>query len=340
MIPFYDLNSIHKKYRKELDIAISKTIDRNNFISASHDFEGDFASYTGANFCVGTSSGTASIHLALLVIGIRAGDEVITVSHTFRGTVAPIYYCGATPIYVDIDPNTYVMDWKKIEEKITPKTKAIIPVHLYGNVAPMTQIMKIARKHNLKVIEDCSQAHGSKLNGIHVGNFGDIGTFSFHPSKGIGAIGDAGCVITNDKNLEKRLRDIHSWGELDIGHNYRLSVLQAEVLKIKLKYFDEVLEEKKSIANYYNMYFGDIHLDPGVEHSYHIYPILRDNRELLINTLKNSIELRVHYHIPVHKLNAYKTNVHLPVTDRISSTQISLPIYPSINYKKVKDLLH
>jgi dTDP-4-amino-4,6-dideoxygalactose transaminase len=339
MIPFYDLNSIHFKYRKEIDLVISKTIDQNKFISTSHDFEDDFASYTGSKFCVGTSSGTASIHLALLALGIKPGDEVITVSHTFRGTVAPIYYCGATPIYVDIDPKTYVMDWSQIEEKITPRTKAIIPVHLYGNVAPMKEIMEIAKKYNLKVIEDCSQAHGSKLNGIHVGNFGDIGTFSFYPGKGLGALGDAGCVITNNKNLEKRLRDLHSWGESDIGYNYRLSVLQAEVLKVKLKYFDEILEQKKLVAKYYNTYFNDVHIEPGVEHSYHIYPILRNNRESLINNLKNSVELRVHYSNPVHRLDAYKSDVDLPVTDSISSTQISLPIYPGVNYKGILNIL-
>jgi dTDP-4-amino-4,6-dideoxygalactose transaminase len=339
MIPFYDLKSMHSKYRKELDLAISKTIDRSNFISSSHDFEGDFASYTGADFCVGTNSGTSAIHLALLTLGLKSGDEVITVSHTYRGTVAPILYCGAIPVYVDIDPKTFVMDWTKIEEKINSKTKVIMPVHLYGNVAPMKEIIKIAKKHNLKVVEDCSQAHGSRLNGIHVGNFGDIGTFSFYPSKGLGAFGDAGCIITNNKKIEKKLRSLSSWGDYEIGYNYRLSVLQAEVLKIKLKYFDEVLHQKRTIANYYNMYFDNVSTASGVEHSYHIYPILRNNRKKLINNLRNIIELRTHYDTPVHKLNAYKTDDHLPVTEKISSTEVSIPLYSSVDFKKVKDIL-
>jgi dTDP-4-amino-4,6-dideoxygalactose transaminase len=339
MITFYNLNEIHGACRKEIDSVITKTIDNNAFISTSHEFENDFATYTNSQHCIGTSSGTSAIHLSLLALGVGADDEVITVSHTYRATVAPIYYCGATPVYVDIDEKTFVMDWKQIETKITPKTKVIIPVHLYGNVAPMKEIMEIANRHNLYVIEDCSQAHGSTLNGIHVGNFGHIGTFSFYPGKGLGAFGDAGCVVTNDQSIANKIRQLHSWGENEIGYNYRLSTLQAEILRVKLKYFDTILYAKRQIANKYNQHFDNVLIENGVDHSYHIYPILRDNRNELINRLKNDVELRIHYPLPVHKLNAYTTDDYLPVTDKISSTQISLPIYPNVNYKRIMSLL-
>lgn len=339
MIPFYDLNKIHGLYRKEIDLVISRTIDNNSFISMSHEFENDFSKYTNSRYCVGTNSGTSAIHLALLSLGISTGDEIITVSHTYRATISPIYYCGATPVYVDIDPRTFLIDWTQIESKITSKTKAIIPVHLYGNVAPMLEIMSIARKHNLYVIEDCSQAHGSKLNGIHVGNFGDIGTFSFYPGKGLGAFGDAGCIVTNNKSLCENIRELHSWGENVVGYNYRLSTLQGEILRIKLKHFDEVLYLKRKIADQYNQYFDHVHIEDGIEHSYHIYPILKNNRESLISSLKNDVELRIHYPLPVHKLPAYKTNDYLPVTESVSATQISLPIYPGLNCNKVIDII-
>lgn len=339
MIPFCDLNSVNASCRKDIDQAISQTIDSNCFVSTTHKFQDHFALYTGAEFCVGTSSGTAAIHLALLALGVGPGDEVITVSHTFRGTVAPIYYCGATPVYVDIDADTFVMDWTQIESKITANTKAIIPVHLYGNVAPMKEIMKIARRHDLYVIEDCSQAHGSTLDGIHVGNFGDIGTFSFYPSKGLGAFGDAGCVITNNKSLSQEICALSSWHPEKTGYNHRLSVIQAAVLSVKLRYFDEVLWSKRQIANKYNTQFGDVCTQQGVEHSYHIYPILRENRNDLIDKLKNHVELRVHYSTPVHRLQAYRTGDCLPVTDSIAAKQISVPIYPGVDYRRVMNLL-
>lgn len=340
MIPFYSFKEIHQPIEKELIEKSSEIISSGNYVFGTSKFEEEFAEYAGSKYCLGVSSGTSALHLALESLGISKEDEVITVSHTFRATVAAIHYCGATPVYVDIDPKTFTMDVSQIESKITEKTKCIVPVHLYGNAAPIKEIVDLAKKHNLYVVEDCSQAHGTTVNGQHVGTFGDVGTFSFYPGKGLGALGDAGCIISNNESLIKYMSGARQWSDDTIGYNYRMSNLQAEFLRIKLKTFDDVLEEKRNIANEYNKHFKNVNTLEGVDHSYHIYPILSNDRSTLMSSVKPDLDLKCHYPLPVHKLTAYKTDINLPITENISSTQVSLPIYPGVDYKKVIEILN
>lgn len=338
-IPYYNLSSINKRCKTEVIKGFKKNIKTSNFISTSNLFEKEFADYVGANFCCGTSSGTSALHLSLIALGIKSGDEVITVSHTYRSTVAAIHYVQAKPVFVDINSKTFLIDPSLIEEKITCKTKAIIIVHMYGNVAELDKIVSISKKHHLFLIEDCAQAHGSTYKNQHVGTFGDIGTFSFYPSKTLGAFADAGCIVTNNKDIEKNIRKLHSWGEEVIGFNYRMSSIQSDILSVKLKYLNDVVNEKRLVAEYYDKIFGSVFVDPLVQHSYHIYPILVDNREELMYNLKDKLELRCHYPIPVHKLPAYRQGAYLPNTDYVSSRQVSVPIYPGVNFKKVAKIL-
>ena len=340
MIKFYDMKSVNSNSLEELHQASKKIIESGNYVFGTDRFEEEFAEYNGSKYCIAVNSGTSALHLALLALGITAGDEVITVSHTFRATVSAIRYCGATPIFIDIDKDTFTMNPEQIESKITNRTKAILPVHIYGNMCDMDKIMQIANKHNIPVVEDCSQSHGSEYKKIKSGNFGVIGTFSFYPGKGLGALGDAGCLVTNDLEIANFAKKVRSWDEESIGYNFRMSNLQAEFLRIKLKYFNDILNEKIDIAKYYDQYFNFCKIKDNVKHSYHIYPILVNNREKFTEIIKKEIETKVHYPLPVHRFLAHKTGYYLPETDRISNTEVSLPIYPGLDYKKVASIIN
>jgi len=335
MIPFYSFKYIHDTIEDQLIESSIKTIKSGNYVFGTARFEEEFADYVGSKYCAAVANGTAAIHLSLLALGIQEGDEVITVSHTFRATVAAIKYCGAIPIYVDIRDDTFVIDHNSLESKITDKTKCIIPVHIYGNVAAMKEIKRIADKYNIPIVEDCSQAHGSKIHDQHVGTFGTLGTFSFYPGKGLGALGDAGCVVTNDENLYKFITKMRQWDDNAIGYNYRMSNIQAEFLRIKLKTFDTILFEKRQIADEYNKHFPYVKCDTGVFHSYHVYPILVSERDKFIEILKSQVEIKSHYNIPVHRLTCYRSSVSLPITEKISNHEVSLPIYPGVDSEKV-----
>lgn len=339
MIKFYDMEAINMDSIDALCKASDKIIRSGNYVFGTESFEEDFAEWNGNKNCIGVSSGTSALHMALMALGIGPGDEVITVSHTFRATVSAIRYCGATPVYVDVDPFTYCMDATQIELKITNKTKAILPVHIYGNVCDMIAIKEIADRHNIPIVEDCSQAHGSTLNGKKVGTFGKIGTFSFYPGKGLGALGDAGCIVTDDNDISEHLKELRSWDSTSLGYNYRLSNLQAEFLKIKLKNYSNILEEKYKIAEIYNNHFNNCYTKKGVNHSYHIYPILVEDRNNVRKETNDKVATGIHYPIPVHKFHSYKTGVHLPVTERIANTELSLPMYPGVDAIKVIDVL-
>jgi len=340
MIPFYSFKEIHQPILNELIGTSSHIIDSGNYVFGTEKFEEEFADYVGSKYCVAVSSGTSALHLAMLSLGLEEGDEVITVSHTFRATVAAIKYCGATPEYVDVDPETFTMDVSQLEKKINSKTKLIVPVHIYGNMADMEKIKQIADKHGIPVIEDCSQAHGTRLNGKHVGTFGTIGTFSFYPGKGLGALGDAGCIVTDDKHIADYIKKARQWDDTQVGFNYRMSNIQAEFLRVKLKNFDSVLEEKRKIANEYSKHFSYVKTRNGVEHSYHIYPILMKNRDEVITSVKHKVDLKVHYPIPVHRLPAYRKSCFLPISDMVSFNEISLPIYPGVNFEGVIEALN
>lgn len=341
LISFYKFTDIHHgDIQSQLESAALQVIRSGNYVMNTQSFEEEFADYVGSRYCVALSTGTAALHLAMLALGIRAGDEIITVAHTFRATAAAARYIGAHVRYIDIDPDTYVMDPRCLEAAINERTRAIVPVHIYGNAADMTEINTIAQRHNLAVIEDCSQAHGTRIGGQHVGTFGAIGTFSFYPGKSLGALGDAGCLITDDQALADEARYLRSWGDREIGYNYRLANMQAEFLRIKLRDFPRVLREKRNIAAQYDRFFGYAKTRPGVEHSYHVYPVLARDRADLIAQCRDRLELRCHYPVPVHRLPAYREAVDLPITEHVARHQVSLPMYPGVDAQQVIKVLN
>lgn len=340
MIPFYSFKEIHSPIEEELIKKSAEVIRSGNYVFGTEKFEEEFADYVGTKYCVAVSNGTSALHLALLSLGIGPGDEVITVSHTFRATVSAIKYCGATPVFVDVDQETFTLDASQLEQKITSKTKLIMPVHIYGNFADMPAILDVANRFKIPVVEDCSQAHGTRYLGQHVGSFGTIGTFSFYPGKGLGALGDSGCIITNDKEIANYIKKARSWDENDVGFNYRMSNIQSEFLRIKLRCFNDVLAQKREIAKKYSEHFKFINVKNHVEHSFHIYPVLFQNRDDVIKAVKDRVDLKVHYPLPVHRLPAYRNSYFLPETDRIAFHEVSLPIYPGVDYEGVIEAIN
>ena len=339
MIKYYDMSAITRKVRDAAKDSLDNIMNENNYIYDTKDFENRFKRFTGVKYCVGVSSGTAALHLALKAIGIEKDDLVATVSHTFRATAAAIKYINAKPVYVDIEPHSYCMDPLSLKKTLNdnPNIKAVIVVHLYGNSAEIKKIADICKSRKVKLIEDCSQAHGTLYQSRHVGTFGDIGTFSFFPGKGIGAFGDAGACVTNNVEYSNYIYKARSWKEDEIGYNYRMSTMNAKFLTHKINDFKKVLHEKREIAKKYDEHFKNTLVNSGVEHSYHIYSILHSHRDKLMTYCKeNGVELKCHYPLPVHKLSAYKTDKYsLPVTDIISQQQVSLPIYPGVDWKRV-----
>lgn len=340
LIPYYKFNEIHAEIADQLSAVAKQVIDSGNYVFGTQQFEEEFANWTGSRYCIAVSNGTSALHLALLALGVRPGDEVITVAHTFRATVAAIHYVGATPKFIDIDPETYCMDATQLEQAITSRTRAIIPVHIYGNAADMPVICNIAQRHGIPVVEDCSQAHGTRINSQHVGTFGQIGTFSFYPGKGLGALGDAGCVVTNDQGLADYIRQSRQWSDHEVGYNYRMSNIQAEFLRVKLKDFDRVLKIKQEIAGYYDQHFNYATHKSNVEHSYHVYPVLVKDRAQFQRQVGSAMEVKSHYPVPVHRLAYYRSSYDLPVTEHVSAHEVSLPIYPGVDYQQVIEILN
>lgn len=347
-VPFVDFGRIHQRMRADLDEAYSRVLASSRFIIADQTrcFESEFAAYIGAGYGVGVNSGTDALHLALRACDIRSGDEVITVSHTAVATVAAVEMSGATPVLVDIDPSTFTLDPARLAEAITPRTKAIIPVHLYGHPASLGPITSIARNHNLRVIEDCAQAHGALYEGRRVGSRGDLGCFSFYPTKNLGALGDGGIVVTNDPALAERLRLLreYGWKERHVsalpGVNTRLDELQAAFLRKKLPYLNADNEERRRLAAIYNEAL-DL---PGIsiprqqkctEHVYHLYVIRTSHRQPLLEYLKtHGIDTLIHYPLPVHMQPAYQHRLpgskRLAETERAAGEVLSLPLYPGL----------
>lgn len=350
MIPYYDMKEIHKPLKEEFMREVEELLHRGDFVFGTDKFEEDFAEFTGAKYCVGVNSGTSALILAQFACGVRPGNIVKTVSHTFTATVTSIKHLGATHEFVDIDEKTYCMNPDLLE--VDYNTKVILPVHMYGNACDMPSILN-KKSANTTVIEDCSQAHGTRINGQHVGTFGKAGTFSFYPGKGIGAFGDAGCIITDDEGLAKELKEQRSWKENDVGFNFRMANINAKFLSLKLRYYPEVLRDKREIAEYYDKHLDYCYVNPGVEHSYHIYPILHRDRNNLIRRCGDELQLKKHYDKPVHHNPAFHftsktctycsaeefTDFNLPITDQISNSQVSVPIYPGLNKEEVVDIL-
>jgi len=348
-IPLVDLKIQYEMIKEEVNEAIKRVLESTQFILGEEvaKFEEDFARFCGTKYCVGVNSGTDAIYLALRALNIGEGDEVITVSHTFIGTVEPIGMVGAKPVFVDIDPDTYIIDVQKIEKVITEKTKVIIPVHLYGQPADMQLIMEIAKKYNLKIVEDCAQAHGAEYGGKKVGTIGDIGCFSFFPGKNLGAYGDGGAVVTNNEEIFKKVKMLRNHGRLKKyehefeGVNSRLDNLQAAILRVKLKYLDKWTKRRIEKAKVYDELLKDTDkivipkILPGAKHVYHLYVIRIKERDKIQQKLKEKgIATGIHYPIPLHLQPAYK---HLgyktgdfPVTEKICKEILSLPIFPEL----------
>jgi dTDP-4-amino-4,6-dideoxygalactose transaminase len=356
-IPLIDLVRQYHSIKKEIDEAISKIMESGSFILGENvkAFEREFATYLNSKYAIGVGSGTDALHLALEAIGIAPRNEVITVSHTFTSTVFTIVQSGALPVLVDVDPVTYTIDPKLVERAITDRTKAIIPVHLYGQPADMDSIMEIANRHNLWVVEDAAQAHGAEyMGGKKVGSIGHAGCFSFYPSKNLGAYGDGGMIVTNDEEVAEKVSMLREYGQknkyhhLMLGYNSRLDEIQAAILRVKLKYLEIWNEKRRKNAKVYNDLLKDmsdlINLPvevKGRKHVYHLYVIRAKKREELREFLSvKGISSDIHYPIPVHKQPAYinltKANTKLPVTEQLSSEVLSLPMFPELKEEEIK----
>jgi dTDP-4-amino-4,6-dideoxygalactose transaminase len=353
-IPLVDLKAQYLTIKSEIDAALQDVINNTAFIlgKAVSNFESAFAKAHGVKHCVAVGSGTDALHAALWGAGIKSGDEVITVPFTFIATVEAISLMGAKPVFVDIDPKTYTMDPAKIERAITPKTKAILPVHLYGQAAAMDEISAIARKHNLVLIEDAAQAHLAKYRGKSVGQFGKATCFSFYPGKNLGAYGEAGGVITDDDNLALKLRQLRDHGQVEKynhafwGHNYRMDGFQGAVLGVKLKYLDKWTERRRQIAQSYRKQLegvGDLVMPyeaPNMYHVYHLFVLRTKKRVELMKFLsEKGISTGLHYPISLHMQPAYQ---HLgykkgdfPVSEQAADECISLPIFAELTNEQV-----
>jgi dTDP-4-amino-4,6-dideoxygalactose transaminase len=354
LIPQANPKASYIAHKEEISSAITRVMESGRYILGQEvaALEEEFAGYIGVRFGIGVSSGTDALHLALRACGIGEGDEVITVSHTAVATVVAIELCRAKPVLVDIDPSTFLIDPDQIERAITLRTKAIIPVHLYGHVADMKSILSIAHTRRLYVIEDCAQSHGATYAGRKSGAWGDIAAFSFYPTKNLGGFGDAGMVVTNDGGLAERVRLLREYGwrqryasEIS-GLNSRLDELQAAVLRVKLKYLDQWNgERRKKAAIYTKLLAGTEIVCPTekepVRHVYHLYVIRTERRDSLQAFLKEQgIGTLIHYPTPIHLQNAYKNLGYLrgdlPLTEQCSQEILSLPLFPELTESEIE----
>ena len=356
-VPFLDLKAQYAGIKSEIDTAIAGIVESCQFVggSAVKEFESNFASYVGARHGVGASSGTSAIHLALVGLGIGPGDEVITACNTFIATTEAITHSGATPVLVDIDPATHLIDTTRIEAAITPKTTAIMPVHLYGQPVDMSEIRAIAEKHSLIVIADACQAHGAMINGDRGAILGDATCYSFYPGKNLGAYGDAGAVVTDNEDLANLMRSLADHGSKKKYHhfaegwNYRLDGIQAAVLDVKLKYIEQWTEMRRTRAALYDAAFADSDVTPvasasGRHHVYHLYVVRVNDRDAMGPALwDRGIGSGIHYPMPLHQQEAYK---HLelgegsfPVAEAEIPKIISLPIFPEMTDEMVAEVV-
>src|SRR5712691_12309322 len=356
-VPYFDLQTQYDALRSEVLTALEEICKSSRFAQgpATADFEARFAAYCGVNHCVSLNSGTSALHLALRCLDIAPGDEVITVSMTFIATAWAISYVGATPVFVDIDPVRRTLNVDNLEAAITSRTKAIIPVHLYGMPAEMDRIMAIAEQHGVPVIEDAAQAHGARYQGRRVGQFGQIACFSFYPSKNLGAYGEGGALITNDASIAHRacsLRD-HAQSQKyihdEIGYNYRMDSFQAAVLSIKLKHLDAWNAARVERArSYTKLLEGSSYKMPAnvsdSECVWHCYVIETQQRDRVHSALQEAgIQTAVHYPLPIHRQKAYAhleyKSGDLPVTEALCEQCLSLPIYPELSKEKISHVV-
>ena len=359
MIPFVDLKAQYDSIKDEIDEAIQKVLNNTSFIMGEElkKFEEEFASFCNTKFAIGVANGSDALILALKACGISKGDEVITVPHTFIATTEAITHVGGKIIFVDINPKTYTIDVSKIEEKISNKTRAIIPVHLYGQPADMDPIMELAKKYNLKIIEDAAQAHGAEYKGEKVGSIGDAGCFSFYPAKNLGAYGDAGMVVTNNEGIAEGIKLLRNHGRItkkyehDIeGYSSRLDNLQAAILRVKLSHLNKWNESRRKNAQKYNELLNDIdgiftpYEADYAKHVYHLYVIRTENRDKLREELRSKdIATGIHYPIPLHLQAAYKYLGYeygdFPVTEECSQEILSLPMFTELSEDQIEEIV-
>ena len=354
-IPLIDLTAQHRQLRNEINAAIQGILDRADFILGQdvHQFEEEFADYCGAKYAVGVDSGLSALKLSLRAFGIGPGHEVIVPAHTFTATAAAVTLAGATPVFVDVDPVTLTIDPAKIEDAITPHTKAIIPVHLYGLPADMNMIMGIAEKHNLVVVEDACQGHGARYRGRRTGSLGHAAGFSFYPTKNLGACGDAGIVTTNDAKVAETVCALRNCGQMAKNvhsltpFNHRLDSIQAAILRVKLPYLDRWIETRNKLADLYTRLLPDTVIKPveppGYYHVYHLYVIQSQLREALQAYLKeHGIGTAIHYPKPVHLqpfyANGSDRHGQFPVAERVCNEILSLPMYPEMTEEQVREV--
>ena len=356
MIPQANPHAQYASHRAEIDQAIARVLDTGRYILGEQAaaFEREFAAYIGVQAGCGVGSGTEALHLALRACGVGPGDEVITVSHTAVATVSAIELCGARPVLVDIDPRSFTLDPRQLETAITPATRAIIPVHLYGQSADLEPILSIARQHNVRVIEDCAQAHGAMYRGRRTGAWGDMACFSFYPTKNLGAIGDGGFVATEDAQLAENARLLREYGWREryvsdmAGWNTRLDELQAAILRVKLRTLDADNARRRHLAGLYDelLTTSSVILPPAMsygEHVYHLYVVRSARRDELQAFLKErGIGTLVHYPMPVHLQPAYRGRLgdagSLPETERAAQQVLSLPLFPELSEAQVRQV--
>ncbi|MDW8098929.1 MAG: DegT/DnrJ/EryC1/StrS family aminotransferase [Anaerolineae bacterium] len=356
-ISLTDLRAQYLSIKAEVDAAVARVLDSGWYILGEEvtAFEREFATYCGAVDCVGVGSGTEALHLALLACGVGPGDEVITVSHTAVATVAAITLTGARPVLVDVDAETYTMDPTALEAAITPHTRAIIPVHLYGHPADLDPILEIARRAGAWVIEDCAQAHGATYRGRSVGTWGDLGCFSFYPTKNLGALGDGGAVVGRDPKLIERVRLLREYGwtaqtrfvSQVKGLNSRLDELQAAILRVKLRYLDSWNEARRTLAARYQAWLPSSVVKPversGCRHVYHLYVVRVPGRDRVrVRLQKRGIGTGIHYPVPIHLQPAYRDIAppagSLSCTERLAGEILSLPMSPMLTEEQVAEV--
>ncbi len=355
-IPLVDLRAQYAAIKPEIDAAMQRVIENSSFILGQEvkTFEQHFAELSGVKYAVGVDSGTAALHLALILLGIKPGDEVITTTHTFISTAEVVALTGAKPVFVDVDPRTYNLDPEKVEAAVTSRTRAIIPVHLYGQPAEMDAIMDIAKRHNLSVIEDAAQAHLATYRGRRAGSIGDIGCFSFYPGKNLGAYGDGGMLTTNDPALAERARMLRNHGRKDkyehqfVGYGYRLDALQAAILDVKLNHLQTWNEQRRAHAAAYSRLLAGAGVQTPYEPShicgiYHIYAIELDRRDALLAYLKaRGIEAGIHYPIPLHLQPVFADLGYkqgdFQNAERAAARELSLPMYPELTGEQIEQV--
>ena len=354
-VPFLDLKAHHDPIREQLDAAIAEVIDSSAFAGGPFvaGFEEDFAAYCGAKFAIGVGNGTDALWLSLLALGVGPGDEVLTVPSTFMATAEAISYCGARPVFVDVEETTFTMDPGLLAKAITPRTKAIVPVHLFGQMADMDAILEVARQHDLPVVEDACQAHGARYKAGHygrrrAGTFGVAGCFSFYPGKNLGALGEAGAIVTDDPALDARIKVLRDHGQArkyfhsHIGWNARMDGIQGAVLRVKLKQLDAANSRRRAHAQHYDERLDSIAgilrpvTAPHNEHVYHIYAVRVPARDRILQDMgRLGISCAIHYPVPVHLQEAYRSLGYgpgsFPVAERCAREFLSLPMYPELS---------